>query len=201
MNATLWTIGHSTRALDEFLALLAASSIAMVADVRRFPGSNRFPHFNQDVLTESLRQVGIGYRHYPELGGRRARRETGSPNKGWRVAAFNAFADHMDSAEFISGLDELVSQAQDCRTVVMCSEAVPWRCHRRLIADAMLVRGWQVRDIIAKGKVEPHHLTDFAQVNGLRLSYPAEPLFPMTDPEPHEKESKHGRRIRPGDPS
>jgi uncharacterized protein (DUF488 family) len=184
MCATLWTMGHSTRLLDDFLSLLGESSIAMVADIRRFPASRRFPQFNQEALSESLTQIGIGYRHYPDLGGRRAARAPDSRNNGWRVAAFNAFADHMDSAEFVSALDELAREAETFRTVIMCSEAVPWRCHRRLIADAMLVRGWDVRDILAKGKVQPHHLTDFAQVEGVRLTYPTEPLFP---PEPSER--------------
>lgn len=182
--STLWTIGHSTRSLEDFLALLKAASIALVADVRRFPGSRRFPQYNQDSLKASLEEVGIGYRHYPGLGGRRASRGSGSSNNGWRVAAFNAFADHMDSVEFVSALDELSRQAEAARTVVMCAEAVPWRCHRRLIGDALLVRGWDVRDILGPNKTEPHHLTEFAQVEGLRLTYPAEPLFPATEPEP-----------------
>ncbi len=178
MRDTLWTIGHSTRSIEDFLDLLASSSIGCVVDVRRFPGSRRYPHFNQDSLTAALSQLGIAYRHYPDLGGRRASRDPASENGGWRVEAFNAFADHMNSAEFTSALDDLIDHARERRTVVMCSEAVPWRCHRRLIADAMLVRGWEVLDIIAKGKVEPHRLTDFARVEGLRLTYPAEPLLP-----------------------
>ena len=182
MPSTLWTIGHSTRSLDDFLALLRAYSIALVADVRRFPGSQRYPQYNQDSLAASLEDVGIGYRHYPGLGGRRAARGADSPNNGWRVSAFNAFADHMDSAEFVTALDDLIRQAEGASTVIMCSEAVPWRCHRRLIADALLVRGWEVRDIIATNKTEPHRLTDFAQVDGVRLTYPAEPLFPTKEP-------------------
>lgn len=177
MSAPIWTIGHSTRDLDEFLTLLAGSSIAHLADVRRFPGSRRYPHFNAEALAVSLGRAGIAYRHYGDLGGRRGKRAPGSPNNAWRVEAFNAYADFMDTPEFASALDDLTARARDARTAVMCSEAVPWRCHRRLIADALTVRGWTVRDIISPTKVEPHTLTEFARVEGLRLTYSAGPLF------------------------
>jgi uncharacterized protein (DUF488 family) len=173
----LWTIGHSTRAIDEFLGLLAGSSIRRVADVRKIPGSARHPQFNADALASSLSAARISYRHYPSLGGRRGKRAAGSPNTAWRVVAFNAFADHMATPEFAAALDELTGVAELLRTAVMCSEAVPWRCHRRLIADALVVRGWTVLDILSPTKVEPHRLTPFARVNGLQLTYPAEPLF------------------------
>jgi uncharacterized protein (DUF488 family) len=178
MDATIWTIGHSTRGLDEFLGLLAGSSIELLADVRRFPGSRRHPHFNQDVLTEALIGNGMAYRHYADLGGRRAHREPGSPNTAWRVEAFNAFADHMATSPFETALADLIDQARASRTAIMCSEAVPWRCHRRLIADALCVRGWTVLDIMGPGKIKPHPLTEFARVDGLHVIYPAAPLFP-----------------------
>jgi uncharacterized protein (DUF488 family) len=149
-----------------------------VADVRRFPGSRRYPHFNGEALSESLGLAGIAYRHFGGLGGRRGKRSPGSPNTGWRVDAFNAYADYMAGPEFTAALDDLTSAAVDTRAAVMCSEAVPWRCHRRLIADALIVRGWTVLDIIGPRKVEPRFLTDFARVDGLRLTYPAAPLFP-----------------------
>jgi uncharacterized protein (DUF488 family) len=179
--SSVWTIGHSTRALDEFLALLTRSSIGLVADVRKLPGSTRYPHFNAEPLSEALSAVGISYRHYPELGGRRGRRAADSPNTGWRVEAFNAFADHMASDEFTTALDDLTARAHDTRTVLMCSEAVPWRCHRRLIADAVTVRGWSVFDILSARKVVPHRLTDFARVDGTSLTYPSEPLFAVDE--------------------
>lgn len=178
MPHTVWTIGHSTRGLDAFLGLLAGSSIELVADVRRFPGSTRHPHFNAEALAEALGGAGVAYRHYPGLGGRRGKRAAGSPNSAWRVEAFNAFADHMATPEFEAGLADLTARAGELRTVVMCSEAVPWRCHRRLIADALVARGWSVLDILDPGKAKPHALTEFARVDGPRVTYPAEPLFP-----------------------
>jgi uncharacterized protein (DUF488 family) len=146
--------------------------------VRRFPGSRRYPHFNSEALSDALKGVGIGYRHFAGLGGRRSTRAAGSPNTAWRVEAFNAYADHMDTSEFQTALDELVAEASMARIAVLCSEALPWQCHRRLIADALTVRAWTVRDIIGPGKVERHALTPFARVRDGRLSYPGEPLFP-----------------------
>jgi uncharacterized protein (DUF488 family) len=184
MPGTLWTIGHSTRPLDEFLDLLVRSSIGLVADVRKIPGSSRYPQFNADALETSLRAAGIAYRHYPDLGGRRGKRAPGSPNSAWRVEAFNAFADHMATPEFAAALDDLTAHAADTRVALMCSEAVPWRCHRRLIADALLARGWTVLDILSPTKVDPHALTEFARVDGPRVTYPAEPLFERGGAEP-----------------
>lgn len=172
---TIWTIGHSTRGLGEFLGLLAASSIGLVADVRRFPGSKRFPNFNAEALANSLESAGIAYRHFGDLGGRRNARAPGSPNTAWRVDAFNAYADFMATLAFASALDDLISHASEARTALMCSEAVPWRCHRRLIADALIVRGWTVTNIMGAGKVTPHTLTEFARVEGLTLTYPVDP--------------------------
>ncbi|HWE35289.1 MAG TPA: DUF488 domain-containing protein [Isosphaeraceae bacterium] len=177
MPATFWTVGHSTRPIDEFLGLLRGMSIGLVADVRRFPGSRRYPHFNEDALAAALAGAGIGYRHVPGLGGRRGKRAPGSPNTAWRVEAFNAFADHMASAEFRGALDELIALAEDRRVAIMCSEAVPWRCHRRLIADALVARGHDVLDILGPGKADPHSLTPFARLVGDLPTYPAEPLF------------------------
>jgi uncharacterized protein (DUF488 family) len=178
MPGTIWTIGHSTRSLDEFVSLMAGESVELVADVRRFPVSRRHPQFNREALASDLARFGIGYLHLKALGGRRSRRSTGSPNTGWRVEAFNAYADYMATAEFEAALGELMAAAQPRRAAIMCAEAVPWRCHRRLIADALTVRGWTVRDIIGSGKVDVHRLTDFARVSGTRLTYTAEPLFP-----------------------
>jgi uncharacterized protein (DUF488 family) len=173
----IWTVGHSNRDWESFLGLLAGSGIALVADVRRFPGSRRHPHFNREALEAELPRAGIAYRHFGSLGGRRGRRAPGSPNTGWRVEAFNAFADYMDTPEFLEGLGALTACASTARAAVMCSEAVPWRCHRRLIADALIVRGWTVWDIMSAKKVDRHALTEFARVSVDRLTYPADPPF------------------------
>lgn len=182
MPTEIWTIGHSTRPFEDFAALLAGESIGLVADVRRFPGSRRHPQFGLEALDASLEARGVGYRHFADLGGRRGRRGPNSPNTAWRVEAFNAYADYMDTPAFRAALDGLIEAAGRDRTAIMCSEALPWRCHRRLIADALLVRGWAVRDIIGPGKVGPHLLTPFARVSGDRLTYPAHPLLPEPDP-------------------
>lgn len=175
---TIWTVGHSTRDLDEFLGLLAESKVRLLVDVRKLPGSRRYPHFDQDPFRASLAAAGIDYRHEPDLGGRRGKRRPGSPNTGWRVEAFNAYADHMATPEYRAALDGLTRAAAATPTVVMCSEAVPWRCHRRLIADSLTVGGWSVLDIIGPRKVEPHRLTPFARVDGDQLTYPGAPESP-----------------------
>ena len=180
MPRELYTIGHSNHPLDVFLKLVAGAGIRLVADVRRFPGSRRHPHFNGDALSASLAGIGVGYRHFAAMGGRRGAREVGSPNTGWRVAAFNAFADHMNTPEFLESLAELESLATSEPAVIMCSEAMPWQCHRRLIADALTARGWCVRDLMGSGRVAPHRPTEFLRVVGGRLTYPAEPLMVET---------------------
>lgn len=168
----VWTIGHSNRELEDFLALLRENGITLLVDVRRFPASRSFPHFNAEPLTAALQSAGIGYRHMLELGGRRGGKTGDSPNVGWRVAAFNAYADHMQTEEFRRGVEELVDLARRERPAIMCSEAVPWRCHRRLIGDALLVRGCRVRDIMGPRQVRDHELTDFAEVEGESITYP-----------------------------
>jgi uncharacterized protein (DUF488 family) len=177
MPRTIWTLGHSNHPMETFLDLLEASSIRLVADVRRFPGSRRHPQFGREELERHLGEAGIGYRHLEGLGGRRSARAPDSPNTGWQVESFNAYADYMDTGEFQSALVELERLAEASATAIMCAEALHWRCHRRLIADALIVRGWTVRDIIGGGKVEPQKLTDFARVVDGRLTYPEAPLF------------------------
>ena len=140
-SSTLWTIGHSNRQLGEFVDLLADESIEAVADVRRFPGSRRCPQFGREALDSALHDVGLEYRHFPELGGRRSNRVESSPNKGWRVEAFRAYADYTLSAEFRDAFERLIEFAQRERTAMMCAEAMPWRCHRRLIADQFVAPG------------------------------------------------------------
>src|SRR5262249_19340662 len=137
MNGTIWTVGHSNRSIEDFSDLLKGESIDWIADVRRFNSSLRHPQFGRDRFAPSLAEQGIGYQHFEALGGRRGRRSAGSPNMGWRVEAFNAFADHMASAEFASAIEALIALATQHRVAIMCSEALPWRCHRRLISDAL----------------------------------------------------------------
>ena len=164
MSETVWTVGHSNHPIEKFLALLAGHSIELVADVRRFPASRTHPQFNAQPLAESLAAAGIGYRHFPGLGGRRKERLDDSPNTAWRVEAFNAYADHTQSAEFRPAWDELVALARERRVALMCAEALPWRCHRRILADAFVALGWTVLDIMPAGQTRPHELPPFARV-------------------------------------
>ncbi len=165
------TIGHSTRPLAEFAALLQANGVQHVLDVRTVPRSRHNPQYNGDALPAALQPYGIGYTHLPGLGGlRRARKD--SVNTGWRNLSFRGYADYMQSAEFADHLDEAIALAARQRCVLMCAEAVPWRCHRSLIADALLVRGIRVDDIIDEHPRKPHRLTPWAQADGLELRYP-----------------------------
>ncbi len=168
----IWTIGHSTHALDAFLGLLRAHKIETVADVRLMPGSKRYPHFNREALSVSLQQNGMEYLHFPELGGRRKPRPD-SPNTAWRNESFRGYADHMESAEFQQGMARLDSLAAGERVAVMCAEAVWWQCHRALIADWLKVRGVEVLHILSENKVEPHPYTSAARVIDGQLSYRA----------------------------
>jgi uncharacterized protein (DUF488 family) len=167
---TVWTIGHSTRTLDELVALLVHWRITAVADVRRFPGSRRYPHFSSEALARSLPRHGIAYRWIPQLGGRR-KVQPHSPNTSWRNASFQGYADHMASAEFADGLAELLAIAGPQRTAIMCAEAVWWRCHRSMIADLLCVRGWTVLHIADASHAKPHPMTAPARVVDGQLSY------------------------------
>jgi len=168
---TIHTIGHSTRSLEQFLALLERSSIECLVDVRAFPGSRRYPHFNREALEASLGEAGIGYLHCPALGGRRRASPDGPPS-AWRNESFRAYAEYMRTVPFHEGLDDLIRRGADARTVIMCSEAVPWRCHRSLISDALLARGVAVEHIL-DAKNSPHQLTSFAVVANGEVTYPA----------------------------
>lgn len=171
----LYTIGHSTRTYEEFAALLRAHGIRRLVDVRRYPGSRRFPHFARESLERALPVAGIAYRHAPELGGRRSG-GTDSPNDGWRSASFRAYADHMDSPEWQQALALVLAEGMAERTAVMCAEAVPWRCHRQLIADAVVARGHEVRHILGASVAAPHALSAHARVGpGHLVRYPAGP--------------------------
>ncbi len=174
---TLWTIGHSNRSLAVLVELLGREEIALVADVRRFPASRAHPQFNRENLEQGLAEQGIGYRHFAALGGRRNERTPGSVNTAWRVQAFNAFADYMQTPEFAASLVELTAVAQSARTAILCAEALPWQCHRRLIADALVARGWAVLDIMGSGRPKPHAPPSFARFEGEQVTYPGETLF------------------------
>ncbi len=168
---TIYTIGHSTRTIDQFIGLLEAHSIEELVDVRTVPKSRHNPQFGSEALADSLRQVGIGYRHLGALGGLRHARKD-SANTGWENASFRGFADYMATPEFQAGLEELEALAEKQVVAIMCAEAVPWRCHRSLIADALTVRGWQVLHITSKKTAKPHELTPFLRVQDGTLTYP-----------------------------
>jgi uncharacterized protein (DUF488 family) len=184
----IFTIGHSTHPLDEFVNILAAHEIKAIADVRRFPGSRKYPHFNDVSLRVELPKRGIAYHPFLELGGRR-RARADSVNTAWRNASFRGYADYMQTPEFVEALSDLEKQATRRATAIMCAEAFPLRCHRSLIADALLIRGWEVVDIMSATSAPPHKLTKFALVTGDRITYPetADPsLFPPAhDISPH----------------
>jgi uncharacterized protein (DUF488 family) len=167
----IFTIGHSTRPIEEFVEILKAFDIGLLADVRTVPRSRHNPQFNKDELPASLAAAGIDYVHLANLGGLRHTTKD-SPNMGWRNASFRGYADYMQTAEFAQALDELIEMARTKRAAIMCAEAVPWRCHRSLIGDALLVRGIEVTDIMSLSKSSPHTLTKFAHVAGKRITYP-----------------------------
>ena len=171
-SGQIFTAGHSTHASHGFLRLLGAHAVACVADVRRYPASRRQPQFNAEALAEALGEAGIAYVGLgAELGGRR-RVRPGSANEGWRVDGFRAYADHMDTQGFAAGLARLEKLATESVTAVMCAEGDWRRCHRQLIADALVVGGWRVRHILPAGSLEDHRLTSFALVEGKRITYP-----------------------------
>jgi uncharacterized protein (DUF488 family) len=165
------TIGHSTRPIDTFLDLLRSNEITRVLDVRTVPRSRHNPQFNRDALPISLDAVQIAYVHLPGLGGLRHARAD-SPNSGWRNLSFRGYADYMQSPEFGENVQWVAELASTERCVLMCAEAVPWRCHRSMIGDALLVRGVRVEDIIGPKGRKPHVLTAFAHVNGMKITYP-----------------------------
>jgi uncharacterized protein (DUF488 family) len=165
------TIGHSTRPIDGFLRLLTAHRVRLLVDVRTIPRSRHNPQFEQQALTESLRDAGIEYRHMPELGGlRRPRRD--SINTAWKNASFRGYADYMQTEAFADAVGALLHLAEGRMIAVMCAESVPWRCHRSLIADAVLARGHEVREIVSERSTRRHKLTAWARVDGARVTYP-----------------------------
>ena len=169
----IWTIGHSTRSIEEFTGLLQQHGIAALADVRLLPGSKRYPHFNSDALAASLAARGIRYEHFRELGGRRKPRAD-SPNTTWRNDAFRGYADYMETADFEAGIARLLSLSKNAgATALMCAEAVWWRCHRGLVSDYLKARGIEVLHIVNANKADPHPWTSAATLVGGGLSYAA----------------------------
>ncbi|HLI12339.1 MAG TPA: DUF488 domain-containing protein [Alphaproteobacteria bacterium] len=165
------TIGHSTRSLEALIAMLRAHGVRRLVDVRTIPRSRHNPQYNADHLAEALPAAGISYEHRKGLGGLRHPRKD-SPNGGWRNAGFRGYADYMQTAEFAAELAALEALAEEGRLAIMCAEAVPWRCHRSLIADALTVDGIPVAHIMSEARLDPHHLTPFAHVEGKRITYP-----------------------------
>lgn len=167
----IWTIGHSTHPLEEFIEMLNSFDIEMVVDVRSYPGSRKFPQYNKDSLTDSLPEKGIAYTHIKSLGGRR-KADPESKHTIWRHPAFRGYADYMDTADFEKGMEELIKLAETRRVAYMCSEAVWWRCHRSMISDYLKSNGWTVMHIMAAGKENEHPYTAPAEIVGGELVYP-----------------------------
>lgn len=170
----IFTVGHSTRSIDEFMELLRAHGVEGIVDVRSIPRSRHNPQFNTDVLEHSLQKEHVSYKHIQELGGLRHAKKD-SLNLGWRNTSFRGFADYMATREFAEGLESLAKIANARETAIMCAEAVPWRCHRSLIADALTKKGWMVRDIMSPTVATRHRLTPFLKTRKGQLIYPEEP--------------------------
>jgi uncharacterized protein (DUF488 family) len=174
VSGPIYTVGHSTRSLDELVALLRSFDVTTLVDVRTVPRSRHNPQFNTDALGPALRPHGLAYVHMPALGGLRKPRKD-SPNAGWRNQSFRGYADYMQTPPFAEALDQLIALSERSTPAIMCAEAVPWRCHRSLVADALLARGLPVQHIMAPGRANPHKLTAFARVTGTQVTYPGLP--------------------------
>ena len=170
-HLVIWTIGHSTRSFEEFFDLLAENRIQRLADVRHYATSRRVPWATKSTLAVELHERGVSYDHVEDLGGFR-KPMVASVNTGWRNAGFQGYADYMDSPEFLAALDYLMRLAREARTAIMCAEAVPWKCHRSLLSDSLVVRRVRVEHILTSGQTEEHRLTKFAKVEGSRVTYP-----------------------------
>jgi uncharacterized protein (DUF488 family) len=198
---TIFTIGHSTHPIDEFAAMLKAHGVVNLVDVRTIAKSRHNPQFNETELATTLPERGIAYRRMAELGGLRSVRKD-TVNGAWKNASFRGYADYMQTEEFAAGVEELAELGLSGPTAIMCAEAVPWRCHRSMIGDALLVRGIDVLDIMTEKSAKPHKLTSFARVDGTRITYPPEEAEPVMVP--GETPASPGSSIvsessRPGD--
>ena len=172
----IYTIGHSTRPSEVFVGLLKAHGVETLVDVRTIPRSRHNPQYNRDTLAATLAEHGIRYAHEPGLGGLRKPRPD-SINAGWRNTSFRGYADYMQTQAFHAALDALVARSEVERTAIMCAEAVPWRCHRSLVSDALVARGIEALEIVSEAKATPHKLTSFAKVDDGEVSYPPEGLL------------------------
>lgn len=178
---TIYTVGHSTQSLDDFIAMLQSFDIDILADIRRFPGSGRFPQFNKQNLSAALEKNGINYIHLENLGGRRKVLKD-SKNTRWHNDSFRAYADYMETQAFDYAVEELEAVAMKQRTAYMCSEAVWWRCHRSMVSDYLKAKGWKVWHIMAIGKAEEHPYTSPARIVGNKVLYSTEDLFTQNNP-------------------
>ena len=169
----LWTIGHSTRPIDEFIGILKAYGIDLLADIRTVPRSRHNPQYEEAALRKALESCKIRYLHLTALGGLRHARK-GSINTGWKNASFRGYADYMQTQEFEAAIDEMIALAAGKTVAVMCAEAVPWRCHRSLVGDALLAHGIDVIDILSETSAKPHKMTPWARIQGMRITYPGE---------------------------
>jgi uncharacterized protein (DUF488 family) len=185
---SIFTIGHSTHPIEEFLALLSQHEILALADVRSYPSSKRWPQFNQDGFSRALERVGIEYRWLKSLGGRRSSKNADSPHVAWQIPAFRAYADYADTDDFGAGLEELITLATQKRAACMCSEGLWWRCHRRLISDHLVVRGWTVLHILPTGKLSEHSLPEFARLENGRIIYDVKTTAELFSGSPSLKE-------------
>lgn len=174
-NKIIFTIGHSTRSTREFIKILKAFDIDLLVDIRHYPGSRYCPQFGKARLRQNLKRHNIGYHHLESLGGRRRALKHSEINNGWRSAQFRGYADYMQTREFKEGLKELMSLSKGCNVVMMCSEAVPWRCHRSMVGDALLIYGYKVIDIFSEKIARPHFLISFAKISGKKITYPEDP--------------------------
>jgi uncharacterized protein (DUF488 family) len=174
-TSIILTIGHSTRTIEDFIDLLKAHGVQLIVDIRTIPRSRRNPQFNEDTLAVSLKESGIDYVRLKELGGLR-RPRMDSQNMGWRNLSFRGFADYTQTPDFETGINELIRLARDRTVAVMCAEALPWRCHRSLVADALVVRGIEVEHIITLKKRTEHSMTKWAKVVGKQITYPEPPI-------------------------
>ena len=187
----IYSIGHSTRSGTEFIDLLRAHQIAILADIRTIPGSRRNPQFNRAELSEALQRAGIDYAHLPRLGGLRKSIGPESPNQAWLNASFRGYADYMQTDEFEAGLGELLDLASRGPVAMMCAEAVPWRCHRSLVSDTLLARGIRVQHITGRGPASPHEMTSFASLRGGKVTYP----LPGASIKTRQKPRRHAKPV------